>query len=355
MPRQLILFPCSHMGNLLIALPHLKAMLDDQEECLLVIDQRYQSIIAMALPGETRVLWYPDAELASHKPLLHRARHYLRFLRALRRFGAEHSVDIEGEQKSATLSLLSGAATRHGPTRRHSRWFYSHSHGADFSGHRWLGYASLSLPAADTPANYLPLNATRAGQQDIAQHPLQPTQQPRPILIHPGATKTYKMWHPEQFASLCQRLRRLGATPILIGAGAKDRAQIERIQTFLCEPAMNLCDQLSLEALVALMQQSQGYVGNDSGPMHLAAACGLATVGLFGPTNDTLWSPLSRRATVLRQRQCHSQCQRNSCVMDSYPCLQGITVDRVIATLESLGALDGNQAACGHHRPTVMR
>ena len=152
------------------------------------------------------------------------------------------------------------------------------------------------------------------------------------------------MWHAEQFASLCQQARRAGLTPILVGAGHKDRVQIARVQSFLCEPVLDLCDQLNLSELIALLQHSRAYVGNDSGPMHLAAACGIPTVGLFGPTNDNLWHPLSPLARVLRWQACAAECERSSCVQDSYPCLQRITVNQVMDTLSALGVPVGTQA-----------
>ncbi|MZR62538.1 glycosyltransferase family 9 protein [Alcanivorax sp. DP30] len=338
MSRHLILFPCSHMGNLLIALPHLKAMLDAHPQALLVTNIRYRELVEQSLPEEERLLFYPEPALAASQPLLRRAISYLGFVRALRRFSAEVVVDIEGEQKSATLTRLSGAPKRIGPPRRHGRWFYNVLCETNWSAHRWLGYASLSQPAAQAPASYLPLTTSDAGEEEMRQATVSLPAGPR-VLIHAGATKTYKMWHPEQFASLCQRLRRMDCIPILIGAGRKDRAQIDRVQSFLCEPVSDLCDQLSLSAMVALMKSSQGYVGNDSGPMHLAAACGLPTVALFGPTDDTLWAPLCDTARVLRWQACNPACERNSCALDSYPCLQSITVDQILDQLAELGVL----------------
>lgn len=346
MSRLLILFPCSHMGNLLIALPHLQAMLAAQPEALLVVSQRYQSLVEQSLPGETRLLYYPEQSLSRQTPLFQRVRSYLRLVMAMRRFKADVAVDIEGEQKSATLARLSGATERLGPHRRHGQWFYTQQPQADWSGHRWQAYASLSRPAADGPTHYLAPQATDAGNAEADAALAELSTADGLLAIHAGATKTYKIWHAEQFASLCQRLRRAGLIPVLIGAGQKDRQQIARIQGFLSEPVIDLCDQLSLPGLVALLKRSRGFVGNDSGPMHLAAACGLPTVALFGPTDDTLWQPLSPHARVLRWQHCHRDCQRNSCALDSYPCLQRITVDQVMETLEALGVPAG-------HRPEV--
>lgn len=325
------------MGNLLIALPHLRAMLSAHPDALLVVDARYQALVAQSLPGEKRFLFYPEQALSSSRPVWQRIRRYLIFVRAMRRFRADICIDIEGEQKSATLSRLSGTAIRIGPPRRHGHWFYTWSPEPDWQGHRWHSYASLSQPAAIAPAHYLPLVGCPTSTERIRSLLPMHADDTR-LILHVGATKTYKMWHAEQFASLCQHARRAGLTPILVGAGHKDRVQIARVQSFLCRPVLELCDQLNLPELIALLQHSRAYVGNDSGPMHLAAACGIPTVGLFGPTNDNLWHPLSPHARVLRWQPCAAGCERSSCAQDSYPCLQRITVDQVMDALSALGA-----------------
>ena len=114
MSRLLILFPCSHMGNLLIALPHLRAMLTAQQDALLVVSQRYQTLVEQSLPDETRLLYYPEQSLTRQTPLLQRARSYLQLVMTMRRFKAKVVVDIEGEQKSATLARLSGSTPDNG-------------------------------------------------------------------------------------------------------------------------------------------------------------------------------------------------------------------------------------------------
>ncbi|MDX1804018.1 MAG: glycosyltransferase family 9 protein [Alcanivorax sp.] len=337
------------MGNLLIALPHLKAMLARHPDALLVTDQRYHQIVQTSLPGEQRLLFYPGPALSAEHPWWKRLHHYLRFVTAMRRFRADQCLDLEGEQKSATLALLSGAAQRHGPQRRHSHWFYTDSQRRENPGHRWHGYALFSDPAAPEPARYLPLQADREADAQLKgilkKQRLDP-QQPR-LLIHVGATKYHKMWHPQQFALLCQRARRLGLTPVLIGAGSKDREQIARVQECLTHPVINLCDQLDLAQLIALLCDSLAFVGNDSGPMHLAAACGLPTLGLFGPTEERLWQPLAENARILRWQPCARACSGKHCVHQHYPCLQRISVDQVLAALDEMCALPKPPRAAG--------
>src|SRR5690606_36832843 len=116
------------------------------------------------------------------------------------------------------------------------------------------------------------------------------------VELHAGATKDYKKWPPEHFAGLVRRLRRAGAQPLLIGAGAADRSANATIRTLLGEDDGGLpdfTDRLSLLQLGQVLRRCAAMVGNDSGPMHLAAALGLPGVVIFGPTEESLWRPLS--------------------------------------------------------------
>ncbi len=342
MERVLILFPGNHLGNLLIALPHIQAMLRRHPGALLVANALYRDVLVAALGHRVAVLYYPAPALTPSRPLWPRLLTWLAFVRTLRAFRAERCIDLEGEQKSATLARLSGAPRREGPRRRRGRWFYTHQLPGPIAGqHRWQGYAALSDPPATPVAQGASLThdsrAVPALQEHLARwgvHSGMPC-----VVIHPGASKLYKMWPAERFAALCVRLRDLGLIPVLIGAGGRDRVQIERIRAHLAQPVVSLCDQISLAELIVLMAHCRGFIGNDSGPMHLAAACGAPVVALFGPTDERLWHPLSAQARVLRHRACDAGCGRHACLAQDYPCLRGITPDQVLEPLAGLGVI----------------
>jgi ADP-heptose:LPS heptosyltransferase len=63
--------------------------------------------------------------------------------------------------------------------------------------------------------------------------------------------------------------------------------------------ALDLVGMLSLPEAAAVLRRSALFIGNDSGLMHLAAAAGAPTVGLFGPTDATIYRPAGPRATAV--------------------------------------------------------
>ncbi len=59
---------------------------------------------------------------------------------------------------------------------------------------------------------------------------------------------------------------------------------------------------LPLNVLAGLLELSAGYLGNDSGVTHLAAALDLPTFALFGPTDPELWGPVGKRVVILQAK-----------------------------------------------------
>ena len=91
--------------------------------------------------------------------------------------------------------------------------------------------------------------------------------------------------------------------------------------------------------LNALLSLCDGFAGNDSGAMHLAAAVGIPTVGIFGSTNPARTGPQGPRAIVIYHQLDCSPCLKRTCRFGHYECLRGIEPAEVVTALERAGAL----------------
>ena len=125
----------------------------------------------------------------------------------------------------------------------------------------------------------------------------------RPIVaLGPTANWPPKAWPAEHFAMLFRRLEAgplPGARPaVFAGPGEQERALAEPLLAALPE-AIDLCGRLTLPEAAACLARAALYVGNDSGLMHLAAAAGAPTLGLFGPTPADEYAPAGRRAAAV--------------------------------------------------------
>jgi ADP-heptose:LPS heptosyltransferase len=145
----------------------------------------------------------------------------------------------------------------------------------------------------------LPVTWTAAADRARAAHLLPPG--PPVIALGPTANWTGKVWPPERFAELFQALARgplAGArAAVLAGPGAQERALAAPVLAAI-PGAIDLAGRLSLAEAAACLARAALFVGNDSGLMHLAAAAGAPTLGLFGPTSAAEYAPAGRRTAV---------------------------------------------------------
>lgn len=118
-----------------------------------------------------------------------------------------------------------------------------------------------------------------------------------PIVIHPGSGGLRKCWPPGRFDALFDYLEKMGREFVIV-VGEVERetmsASVERWRDRheVREPG----DLLELSEIIS---RAAVFVGNDSGPTHLAAQLGVATVAMFGPSDPRIWSPVGPAVTVL--------------------------------------------------------
>jgi len=121
------------------------------------------------------------------------------------------------------------------------------------------------------------------------------------IALAPGANWPSKIWPAERFAAMFHLLADgplPGATAAVFGGPAEaDRAIAEPLLRTLPN-AIDLTARLSVPEAAACLSRAALFVGNDSGLMHLAAAAGAPTLGLFGPTDPTEYAPSGRWAAA---------------------------------------------------------
>jgi len=107
------------------------------------------------------------------------------------------------------------------------------------------------------------------------------------IALHPSSGSPRKNWPADRFQALALRLRRENR-PFVWIEGEADREVVARLVRLVAAPVAR---DLPLTVLASLLSMCRGFVGNDSGVTHLAAAVGTRTIALFGPTDPRIWAP----------------------------------------------------------------
>lgn len=125
------------------------------------------------------------------------------------------------------------------------------------------------------------------------------------IALHPGSGSPKKNWPLSSFLALAGKIQAAGLGRVLWLAGEADAALARRLEQ---EGAgLALLKNAPLLEVAAGLSQCRGYVGNDSGITHLAAALGVPTLALFGPTDPAVWGPRGKQVLILQARPATEQ------------------------------------------------
>ncbi|MFL6121226.1 glycosyltransferase family 9 protein [Actinophytocola sp.] len=161
---------------------------------------------------------------------------------------------------------------------------------------------------------------------------------PRPlVVIHPGATDPRRHWPADHFAEVAKRCTELGRGVVVVGSAA-EREQVA------AAPGVRELPDLDLGTLCGVLAAADVFVGNDSGPRHMAQAVGTATVGVYWIGNVITGGPLGRgrdRIAMSWTREC-PVCGRDCTRVDLPRCphdvsfVAEVTVDEVWAELSDL-------------------
>ncbi len=151
----------------------------------------------------------------------------------------------------------------------------------------------------------------------------------RPVILAPGSGSQAKNWSPKRFARLADGLSKLGLRPVLM-EGPADRDAVARVKDRLKDRIPALAGDSPL-GLKGVLTRAALFVGNDSGPTHLAAALGVPTVAVFGPTDPDVFEPRGARVAIVRSAVDCSPCtedERHAC--DDHICLDAVRIEDVM-------------------------
>jgi heptosyltransferase-3 len=155
------------------------------------------------------------------------------------------------------------------------------------------------------------------------------------LIIHPGTNGHTREWPMGHFVELIQRLPATRFKIFITGSQA-EADKYQAIVEVQGNNIVNLMGQLSLQQLVYFIASADGMVANSTGPMHLGAAAGIHTLGLFPPrlgATPSRWAPLGPKAQFLVHDRTIPLCLGCSKLPLGCACMQKITVKSVADTI----------------------
>ena len=174
-----------------------------------------------------------------------------------------------------------------------------------------------------------------------------------PVLaLGPTANWRGKQWPAENFAELARRLTAssgilAGPQVAVLGAPPEREAAGPVIEAIDEGRLIDLAGTIDLGVAAACLGQASLYVGNDSGLMHMAAAMGTPTLGLFGPSDEAVYAPWGERVAWARTTESYQQIRQHP----SYDLrgdgrwMDGLSIDAVEAAVMALWRRTGGRSA----------
>jgi heptosyltransferase-2 len=203
--------------------------------------------------------------------------------------------------------------------------------------------AALALPKGAPPPAEWPLPELRVPAAEVTGwRERLGLADGRPVVaLAPGAVGPSKRWPAAAYADLARRLTAEGASVWVLGGPAE--APLARIVADAGEHVHDLTGTDLRNAILALAG-ADAAVSNDSGLLHVAAALGTPSIGIFGPTSPWHWAPLNPIAAVIQAKidlPCRP-CHKPTCRLVHHRCMRDIPTEQVLEATR--GALAGATA-----------
>jgi len=304
----------SSLGDVVHALPvaralrralpsaHLTWVVEAREYAILRDHPDLDAVVPVDTRLWRRLIWRP----AGARQVLGKVG---RLRERIRRASFDVAIDLQGLLKSGLLTAYTGAPVRIGFSagRCRERWnaLFTNRHVTppDSARHVVDQYLALLAPLGISPgpAEFrvpVTLKAEQRIEEYLAKEGVKPGD--RLVAINPGAGHPQKRWPVARFGVLAERLATEAGARVLLLWGPDEAHMAREISLALPGHSALLAPPTDLGELAALLKRCRLMIANDTGPLHLAAALGTPSLGLYGPTRAERNGPYGARCRGLQ-------------------------------------------------------
>lgn len=296
------------IGDLALAIPFLR-LAATQADVTLVAKPHAAPLLDRFAP-DVKLVPFTAPWTAFHgKYRLHqwpwRELHRLR--RELRDRQFDVGVSARADPRDHALLVAAGARRRLGFPRAGSRFLLTQPLPPPAAPHRAKHWRALATalgwaPSPDSPATRMSAASDRR------------------VVIHLGAGQPVRQWSADRFAVIAARLQAAGWEVVMLDDSLRDLGQ-----------------------LLDTLARATRFIGNDSGPGHLAALLGIPTFTIFGPQLPELFAPQHPQAAWIEGAPCPYKPCFDACHFSEPHCIRSLTVDEVWSRIEAWLARDQPQ------------
>ena len=261
------------------------------------------------------------------------------FFSRLRKFNFDLAIDLRTGTRGAILALFSGARQRIGRFTDdgllwRNRVFTHLVSPLDEINHYAAEYSiNVLSPLNLNIRDRVPVLIVQSKRKKMALSILKREKVPfdRPIIaIHPCSLWKYKEWRTSEFVSLIDYISINYNCTVVITGSKEERRRIKEMIKKCKTRVFNLAGRTSIGTLPGVLQVCKLFIGIDTGALHLAAAIGIPTIGIFGPSSPINWAPRGDQHSVVSKHMECVPCRQKGCDnSEKSRCLDELTLNEI--------------------------
>jgi len=342
-PQKILFISEGQLGDLLLLTPALRATkraFSSARVSVLIVERRKAPIprsshapISKGSPSQINSvlatnpnvdeLLIVDRDALRSRSGLGRLKAELDVVRALRKENFDVAICMFPEDRFVLWAFASGAKIRVGQRDQPLHWLLTHKPDLRKDARGVLEYycelvraIGVTVESRETEFQ-ISERGKRWAQDFLLRQSIETSNQL--VAIHPGATGNYKIWPPESYARLIDRLQSEADVTVVLCSGSQDGEVVDAIKRCLQTHVLEAITTDDVEKLGALLQRCSLCVSNDSGPRHLAAALGVPSLAFLRQYHDREWKVYpedDNHATLQGTERCPA-------------CPSGVCLDRI--------------------------
>lgn len=329
---RILIVKASSLGDIILALPMLRTLRHAYPRAYIawIVESPFQDILV----GNSDLDRLFVVDTASVRAAVFSS---YRAIRQIRADAFDVVVDLQGWIKSQLLCKLSGARSMVGVMKKNELGFHILERGVPYRPEAHVADLFLEvarlLGAEEARVSFdVPVFEADKGYIDRFLAALSPEPSAEIAVLQPGSTWTNKRWSLRKLAEVGRALSANGSFVPVVAWGPGEESEAAEVVRLIGDRGV-LAPPTTIRQLAALFARSALYVGTDSGPMHLASALGVPTVGLFGPSDPARFAPYRPSARVVRHDLPCSPCGKPVCRYGTVACMASIEVPEVLEAI----------------------
>jgi lipopolysaccharide heptosyltransferase II len=244
--------------------------------------------------------------------------------------------DLRGDLRNVLAMTLAGVRYRAGYGIAGGAGLLHEAPDYDASAHQVILNRNLVTDKRQTQQDLKPQIYLSSSERAWADRALQGfrTDNTTLIAIHPEAGYSSKEWGAPKFISLIEQLLQQERVRVLVFG--LDRAEMVACAFSSTHRVKSFVGKTSLRQMMALLSTCHLFIGNDSGPSHVAQALSVCSVIVASGTNEyEKWGLWRQPVTILRHAVSCAPCHLSTCPVEGHPCLSEISVEEVTGAVRS--------------------